>query len=394
MSVGRIATQLALAEILVWAGTYYLFPALLPVWERDLGWSKAELSGAFTLSLLLSAGGAPLVGRLIDRGYGRAVFTGSALLAAAMLVALAGVTSRWQFYAAWAALGLAMAGALYEACFAVLTRYLGDQARRAITRVALIAGFAGTLSFPSAQYLSALFDWRVTALVFALVLAAVASPLIFAACTLARTGAGPDVHQVHTAGPPPAGLLRTPVFWLLGTAFACVGLDHGMLLTHLLPLLADKGLAATTAVLAAACIGPMQVVGRVLMLSAERHVSTPVLAAVSLALMAVAALVLLAAGAGGGLVFLFVALHGAGYGVTSIVRPVVTAEFLGRRHFGVVSGMLALLFMGAFAVAPSAAALLWRLGGYDLVTAAAAAIALLGLGCIGIAVRHVRRQAT
>ncbi len=44
----RIVWPLAIAEIIMWAAMYYLFPALLLEWERDLGWSKTELSGAFT----------------------------------------------------------------------------------------------------------------------------------------------------------------------------------------------------------------------------------------------------------------------------------------------------------------------------------------------------------
>ena len=73
----RIVWPLAIAETLIWAATYYSFPALLLEWERDLGWSKAELSGAFTLALVVSAFLAPVVGRVIDRGYGTHVFTGA-----------------------------------------------------------------------------------------------------------------------------------------------------------------------------------------------------------------------------------------------------------------------------------------------------------------------------
>ena len=50
-----IVWPLAIAETIVWAAMYYGFPALLPAWERDLGWSKTELSLAFTLSLVVSA---------------------------------------------------------------------------------------------------------------------------------------------------------------------------------------------------------------------------------------------------------------------------------------------------------------------------------------------------
>ena len=73
----RIVWPLAIAQIFMWAAMYYLFPALLLEWERELGWSKTELSGAFTMALVVSAALAPVVGRIIDRGFGSRIFTGS-----------------------------------------------------------------------------------------------------------------------------------------------------------------------------------------------------------------------------------------------------------------------------------------------------------------------------
>jgi hypothetical protein len=64
----RIVLPLAVAQIFMWASLFYLFPALLLVWEGDLGWSKTELSGAFTLAIIVSAVFSLGVSRIIDRG--------------------------------------------------------------------------------------------------------------------------------------------------------------------------------------------------------------------------------------------------------------------------------------------------------------------------------------
>ena len=63
------------------------------------------------------------------------------------MLVLSKVTALWHFYAVWGLLGVAMAGSLYEACFAVITRLMGKHARQAITLVTLVAGLAGTV-FP------------------------------------------------------------------------------------------------------------------------------------------------------------------------------------------------------------------------------------------------------
>lgn len=375
----KIVWPLAAAEILVWAAMFYSFPALLLEWERDLGWSKTELSGAFTIALAGSALLAPVTGRLIDRGLGLYTFTGSAVLGALSLAALSMVTMLWQFYLIWMLIGVAMAGALYEPCFAFLTRVMGARSKQAITLVTLVAGFAGTLAFPGTHALLAVTDWRGTVLVLSAVVVLVAVPLIWFGC---RSAGDHERHHADTASAHSADtfrVMRLPTFWLLAVSFAMIALGHGLVLTHLLPLLDERGVGGDTAVLAASMIGPMQVAGRLAMMAAERHVSTLAIAATCFIAMGIAAASLLGAGVIPMLLVTFVLFHGAGYGVTSIVRPVVTAELLGRRNFGLVAGMLAVPFLAASAAAPTVAALVWGVGGYNLVIWVAIAGAAIGL---------------
>src|SRR3546814_13709490 len=48
----------------------------------------------------------------------------------------------------------------------------------------------------------------------------------------------------------------------------------------------------------------------------------------------------------------FVILQGSGHGVTSIMKPLVIGDILGRANFGAVSGSQALIFKLSLAVAP------------------------------------------
>jgi len=125
---------LALGETLAWASIYYIFPALLLRWEQELGWSKADLTAAIMLAVLTSALASPLTGRIIDMGRGGLLVAGSALLGGFGLLLLSMVDALWQFYAVWLLIGLAMAGCLYEPCFALVTRARGKDAKPAIIR--------------------------------------------------------------------------------------------------------------------------------------------------------------------------------------------------------------------------------------------------------------------
>ena len=388
-----VVWPLAVAETILWAATYYSFPALLPVWERELGWSKTELTAAFTLALVVSALLAPVAGRLIDHGRSRLIFIGGALLGATVLVLLSQVTTLWQFILLWIAMGVALSATLYEACFAVLTRCMGPQAKRAITLVTLVAGFAGTLSFPSANALASAIGWRGTLIVFAGAVVLVAVPLIWIGCRAA------EEHGM-THAPPASGRAsqamaasRTAVFWLLAVAFAVLSMDHGMVISHILPLLADRGVDEQAAVLAASMIGPMQVAGRLAMMAAERFVSTLAIGVGCFVALGLASGALFGAGSAPGLVAIFVIFQGAGAGVTSIMRPVLIAELLGRKDFGVVSGMLAVPAMGGLAAAPLLASLVWQAGGYDLVLSLVIVTSAVGLLSLLAAWRAASPQA-
>lgn len=393
-SPGRTVLALAFAETIVWAGVFYIFPALIKHWEGDLGWEKTTIAGAFTAALVTSALCAPVAGRLIDAGHGRRLLIGGAACAGLLIGMVSLVQAPWQFYALWVALGACMAACLYEPCFAFLTRTRGGAARKAITRITLIAGLAGTVSFPVANLLAELYGWRIATAGFAAAILLIAVPLFGHGTrpvpeTAAPAAGGPDVGK---DGDGLRAAMRRPVFWLLAVAFAMIALTHGILITHLLPMLDERGISTAVAVLAASCIGPMQVAGRLAMMAVEQRVSMNVICGLSFAFMLAASTALIGAGAIPALLFVFVLLQGSGYGVTSITRPVVTANLLGRTGFGAISGALALPFMGATAVAPTLAAAIWTVGGYDAVRLTV--LALVGLGGLSfvLAILSARRR--
>ena len=203
-------------QTIVWAGLFYVFPAMLLQWEQALGWSKPELTAAFSIAILASAAFAPLAGRMIDMGYGRVLMAGSTLMGSMVLLALSSIHDLWQFYVCWVLLGCACAGCLYESCFAVVTRALGDGAKRAIVRITLMAGFAGSLSFPAVHFLSASWDWRVTLQIFSAVVCLLGTPLIwFGASAIETAGGSAD------AGPKKSGCDQRGELQITGVFMAC-----------------------------------------------------------------------------------------------------------------------------------------------------------------------------
>jgi len=133
--------------------------------------------GAFSLSIAVYALGAPLYGRLIDRGLAPITFPLGTLGGAVLLVSLTSAETLPRFYTTWAALGICMGLTLYEPCFALVTRARAGDARRAITAITLVGGFASTLAYPLATTLAANGGWRAAIHVLAALVVLVAAPL-------------------------------------------------------------------------------------------------------------------------------------------------------------------------------------------------------------------------
>ncbi|WP_193367934.1 MFS transporter [Pelagibius marinus] len=373
--------QLALAQTIVWAGLFYSFPALILRWETDFGWAKAELTGAVTLSIGLSAVFSPLAGRLIDRGLGPQVLAGGALAGGLCIALLGAVQSLWQFYLLWCLIGISTAFCLYDACFALVVRSAGTQARRPITLITLVAGLAGTLSFPLAHATAEAFGWRASCFTYALLIGLLGLPLMWQGARRLEAAADPEIALDGEEGEgKPTHFLRRPAFWLLAVGFALLGLNHSTILNHLLPLLDERGIPAGMAVFAASMIGPMQVAGRLALMAVERHVSNRGITAACFCSVALATVSLFTASLVPMMLVPFVILQGAGHGVTSIMKPLVIGDVLGRANFGAVSGTQAMIFKLTVAVAPFIGALLWELGSYDLVLGVMLAAAVVGLG--------------
>jgi MFS family permease len=382
---------LALGQTLNYAALYYGFPALLPRLVAETGWTKAELAAGPTLAFLVTAALTPLTGRLVDRGWGGELMVLFPLLGAAALAGMGWADSHAAWLGLWAVVGVSQAGSFYETCFAFVTRRLGDGARAAITRITLVAGFAGTLAFPLGEVLGRGLGGQGALAAMALMIVVGTVPAnLWAVTSLRRLERAGGLARPAAAPGALARALRRPAFWAIAAAFGLTYLNHAILITYALILFQDRGAGAGLAVLAAACIGPAQVAGRVVLLLNEARISTGRAVIWAFGGMVLAALLLMAAGVAPLLIFGFALVQGAGIGVTSILRPVLVAEVLGRPGFGAISGAVAVAPILASAAGPSVGAALIETGGPGAVYGACLGLAAAGL-LIALALLRSRR---
>jgi MFS family permease len=385
---------LSVTQIISWGSMFYAISVLIAPIERDLGWSRDAIVGAFSLSLICTGLMAVPAGLLIDRYGGRVVMGAGSIAAAALLALLSQATTLAAFYAIWLGLGVAMAAVLYEPAFTVITASFGVHARKGITALTLAGGFASTVFWPLTQALVAALGWRHALLVHALLNLIVCVPLH---CLALPRVAAPEVRGTRSArlaeakreAPRLREIVMTPAFLMLAAAFTANMLAFSALSIHLIPLLHERGYTMADAVWLAALVGPMQVAGRIFEYTIGARFRATQVAAVAFALLPVALIVLRYAGVQWALVLVFVTLYGASNGIMTIARGVIPAELFGRERYGAVNGALSAPVLASRALGPFIASVMWTAaGGYDVVIGTLAAIGVLALASFWLVARR------
>jgi MFS family permease len=378
----RVVSALSVTHLISYGTLFYAFALLIEPMERELGWSKTALTAAFSLALVSSAFFAVPVGRLIDRGYGRAVMTGGSVLAALLLVLWAFTESYPVFLLIWLGLGAATSALFYEAGFAVLALNLGLLARRGITIITLVAGFASTVFIPLLHVLIDRYGWRDTILVMAALNIGICA--VLHACGIPAAPAKSRHTGDSRSSLPPASnprrVLAKPAFWLFVITSVLQGIISVGIPVHLIPILLERGFSIEAAVAAYTVIGPAQVAARFLTGFGERAMSLKGIGVVTMAMSALGFLLLPFIQAGSWLILAFAALYGASNGMLTIVRALLPPELFGREDYGAIQGMIAMPVRITMAVAPFAFGALWAWrGSYDAVIVLCLAMAVCSL---------------
>ncbi|HXM54976.1 MAG TPA: MFS transporter [Candidatus Dormibacteraeota bacterium] len=398
--------------VLVWAlggttivsygTTLYLYGVLVVPMQRELGWSRALLSGAFSLSQLMTGLLGLPVGRLLDRHGARVPMTIGSVLGAAGLAAAALVRQPWQLYAVWSGvLALAMALTLYPVTFTVIANWFVGRRGSALALLTLLGGLASPIFVPLAGVLVERSGWRATLVAFGLLQLVVAAP-VHALLVRRRPedlGLLPDGEELATPRSPAAGAhLREAVaglpFWTLTAAFALGWLAHSVILVHQIPYLIGRGFGPALAASLAGLVGVASLPGRYLLNRVSERLSPGSLLAACYVAQA-AGVGLLGAAASPLLVWLYVAVYGGAFGAISPLRASTMADQFGRRAYGAITAASGVPVAVAGAIGPTAAGAIYdRVGSYGPALALTAGAFLLSALAValtpGAAGRHNR----
>jgi MFS family permease len=264
---------------LIGAAGFRAVPGVLidPLHE-EFGWSRATISAAVSINLVLFGVISPFAAALMDRLGMRRVVSGALVLVAAGSGLTVFMTASWQLLLCWGVLVGLGTGSMSMAFVATVTGRWFVRHRGLVSGVLTAAGATGQLVFlPLVAALATAYGWRLPALVVAgsallvvpLVLAFLRDPGELGATPLGGTEPAKPIVVAGSSAARAVRTLRdaarTRTFWLLAGGFAICGAStNGLVGTHFVAAAHDHGMPHTTAASLLALVGIFDVAGTIL----------------------------------------------------------------------------------------------------------------------------------
>ena len=369
---------------------FHAFSAYILPLQAEFGWSRAAVSGVFSMVRAESGILGPLQGWLVDRYGPRPMMRVGIALFGLGYIAFSRIDSIAQFYLAFAliALGSSLGGFIPIAT--TITHWFVR--KRATVLGATMTGMGvGGLLVPVIVWCLDDYGWRETAFYSGLLIWLVGLPCTqFMRHRPEQYGLQPDGDETPaSAANPQRGddevqfstrqALRTPAFWFLSAGHGAALFVVGTVLVHQIPhmieyvgLTAEQAAANVTLLLGFSIAG--QLAGGWM---GDRMDKRWIM--IACMWMHAVALVLLAYADSRSDTVLFAALHGTAWGVRGTLINAIRADYFGRASFATISGFASLIIMIGMTTGPLFAGFLHdALGNYRQAFVILAALAALG----------------
>lgn len=315
----------------------YGFGVLLKPVSAEFGWSRETLATAFACASFTLGLTSPVLGILLDRfGPKRVIVPCVAAFGLAFASLALLQHSRLQLFATFILLG-AVGNATAQMGYARVVSTWFERHRGMGLAIFMAGTTVGSILVPpTAQALIGRLGWRWTCIALGSAPMAIAIPLVL---LVVREKSGHAArHAATTSGASVAAAMGNRAFWILAVVLFLTAMSTTGTITHLSPLLTDRGISARGAAWAVSMVGATSILGRLTTGWALDRFYGPAVAMV-LQFMTATGLLLLSrchtlpeaiAAAG---------LFGFSTGGESDVVPYLIAKYFGLRRLGTLYGL-------------------------------------------------------
>jgi MFS family permease len=264
---------------------------------EEFGWSRAQYQGAF-MATLIGAATAPLVGYLCDRfGVRRIALWSTAGFAAGMAgIGIITGPAIASFYLAWVMMAVVAQGTGPLAWTRIIGEWFAQRRGLALGLALMGTGFTAVIGPPAATALIAALGWRWAYCALGGVVLIVSWPILWknlrspAVSVIATSASAPDAREEQRfVGASLGAALRDYRFWTIALAFIIAACAIAGVISNLVPLMTDRGVAPAKAAAFSSLIGVAVIVGRIVVGYLLDRLWAPSVAAVVFALAGVAA---------------------------------------------------------------------------------------------------------
>jgi MFS family permease len=328
-----------------WRGSYSVF--IKPL-TAEFEWNRALVSGAFSISAIMTGLSGILMGWLNDRLGPRIVMTLCGILIGGGTILMFLVNSAWQLYLFYSFIvGLGMGGLSSPQVSTVARWFI---TRRNIMSGLLITGgsIGGMIGPPLITWLIYTYNWREAFLWVGIVVLVV---MILAAQFLRRNPSqmgqvpyqkGNETRRKELTVVEELSLkqaLHTAKFWMLACLVYCPGFCMMTIMVHIVPLAMDRGIVAISAALIVTVMMLASMMGSIVFGLIADKVGTRIFLVISLCLISGVMLFLLPVTSA--LVLgIFAVIVFLGVGGFMVLEATIVAELFGLKSNGVILGSL------------------------------------------------------
>jgi len=335
-------------------GIQYTFGVFFKPLAEEFGWTRAMLSGVFSVFTIVYGVFGIVMGELTDRYGPRIVLTVGGLIMGLSLIMTSQVKDLWQFYIYYGILFAIGRGVGYVPLQSTTSRWFTAKKGFAMGIVAAGSGFGTLILSPVAAFLISAYSWRASYIIFGIITLAV---VIGSAMLIRRSpedigllpygiasggekeNSGRIVTQEIEEGSTLRQAVGTIPFWLLLVIFISLLISLQMVMVHLIPYSTDIGIDKKVSAIFLGLLGGCSIPGRLIIgIIADRIGGKNAL------LICISAQIFcmfwLQVAETPRMIYLFTAIFGFSYGGYVPLIPFLTEKFFGLRSLGVILGII------------------------------------------------------
>jgi len=341
--------------LLVEWGCQYSYGVFFTELCADLSWSRATVSGAYSLLFLWHGIIYFVAGSLNDRYGPRLMLTFSIIAMGGGYALMSSVNALWQLYIFYGIIIGTGVGFGFVPISSTVSRWFVKRRGTALGITAAGVGLGTLVMAPVTQLLITRFDWHTSYLILAGILLVVGIPI----CRLMKLDPSEKgllpygIEEIQdksnqqnkdlssTADFSLKQAMATKQFWLLSMMYSAYPFAVQMVMVHLKAYAVDFGVAEMTAATAIGLVGGAGTGGRIVMGSLSDRIGRKASFFISYLLLAVTMLWLMEVRQPWQF-YLFSIAFGFGYGGCVPLFPAVVGDWFGQKSHGSILGAISI----------------------------------------------------